>query len=190
MSGPWTWLRQEHGSRIVNVSGLDRAAGSTADGAVTRVPGAVLAIHTADCVPVAIAGAGTLGVAHAGWKGIVAGVLSKLVDAIRTKAGVTSSSGDRLHALMGPMIRPRDYEFGLVDLASVRAVSGTGVESVTHLGTPALDLGAAVRGVLARCGVTEITDWGLDTSSPRFFSHRLRGDVGRIAFVARLERAT
>ena len=187
MAGPWTWLQQVHGADVVSVREPGEGAGAPADGAVTSVPGAVLAVHAADCVPVVVAGGGALGVAHAGWRGIAAGVVGAVVEA------VVAESGDpepRLAALLGPMIRPACYEFGSTELAAVAAAVGCDVAGSTAWGAPALDLAAAAGGALRAAGVSQVEDWGLDTAGEHFFSHRVRGDTGRHALAARLEPAS
>src|SRR4051794_2945660 len=63
---PWTWLHQVHGADVVTVSEPGAGAGTDADAAVTTTPGAVLAVHAADCAPVVLVGSGGIGVAHAG----------------------------------------------------------------------------------------------------------------------------
>ncbi|MYB02810.1 MAG: polyphenol oxidase family protein [Acidimicrobiaceae bacterium] len=186
MSGEWTWLRQVHGADVVFVTEPGGGAGEVADGAVTAVPGAVLALHTADCAPVVVAGHGALGVAHAGWRGIVAGVIGQVVDGVR-RASPPGTATD-LRAVIGPAIRPSSYEFGVEDLAAVAAAAGCDVSGATSWGTPALDLSAAVLGALNAAGVSDVDDLGLDTARRGFFSHRARGDRGRQATAARLER--
>jgi copper oxidase (laccase) domain-containing protein len=139
-------------------------------------------VHAADCAPVALVGDRAIGVVHAGWRGIVSGVLANTVDALRD-AGETS-----VRAVLGPCIRPLHYEFGADDLDRVAAVLGDEVRGVTSSGTPALDVPAAVRVALTRAGVTELDDLGLSTAdAERFFSHRLRAERGRHALVAWIE---
>ncbi len=186
MSGRWTWLRQVHGAEVATVAAPGDGAGMAADGAVTAVPEAVLALHTADCAPVIVVGTGAVGVAHAGWRGIVAGVVGRVVDAVRQASPVESAQG--LRAVIGPSIRPASYEFGAAEMAAVAASAGCDVAGVTSWGTPALDLCAAVRGALTAAGVSDVDDLGLDTAQEGFFSHRARGDTARQATVARLER--
>src|SRR5207245_1905111 len=101
-------------------------AGQRADAAVTDRPGCALAILTADCAPVAlIASDGVVGVAHAGWRGLVGGVLERTVQVMR--AGGASD----VRALLGPCIRPGCYEFGADDLAQVARRLGDGVRATT-----------------------------------------------------------
>lgn len=187
MSGPWTWLEQVHGAEVVVVTETGGGAGSVADGAVTGVPAAVLALHTADCAPVVVVGDGAVGVAHAGWRGIVAGVLGEVV---RTMRGLPAGSGGTgLRAVVGPVIRPSAYEFGPVDLAAVSGAARREVRGTTSWGTPALDLVEAVRGALGTAGVIEVEDLGFDTAHEQFFSHRVRGERARQATTVRLEPA-
>ncbi len=176
-SGSWTWLRQVHGSRVVTVEHPGHHSGEAADAAVTSQPGAVLAVHTADCVPVLLfdADAGVVGAAHAGWRGLVDGVLEGTVDAM-ADLGATD-----VVAVIGPHIRSRCYEFGADDLATVVRHFGAQVRATTAWGTPALDLGVAVRTALdGRATVHQ--EAGCTACEPeRFFSHRARADAARHA---------
>ena len=80
---PWTWLHQEHGAAVVVVDRPGQHAGEHADAAVSAVPGAALAVQVADCAPVAlVSSAGAVGIAHVGWRGLVAGVLPAAVSAL------------------------------------------------------------------------------------------------------------
>ena len=185
MVGEWTWLKQVHGADVVVVTESGDKAGSLADGAVTAVPEAVLALHTADCAPVVVVGDGAVGVAHAGWRGIVTGVLSEVVQALRS---LTPDPGDGLRAVVGPVIRPAAYEFGPVELAAVSSAVRRDVAGVTSWGAPALDLVSAVREALRTVGVSDLEDLGFDTSHEGFFSHRVRGELARQATTVRLER--
>lgn len=193
MSGRWTWLRQCHGSDVVVVSKPGECAGAVADAAATTAPYAVLAVHTADCAPVVVAGNQVFGIAHAGWRGIVAGVIPAVVTAVRTLAASTSSGSPHsdLQALVGPVIRPSNYEFGVTELAAVAEAVGCDsirdVTDVTKWGTTALDLVAAVRIGLRSAEVMELEDLGFDTADERFFSHRVRREPARQVTVARLE---
>ena len=187
MGGPWTWLRQVHGAEVVAVTEPGGGTGSVADGAATAAPAAVLALHTADCAPVVVVGNGAVGVAHAGWRGIVAGVVTEVVRVMRDLPA--RSGGTGLRAVVGPLIRPSAYEFGPAELAAVAGAARRDVGSVTSWGTPALDLAAAVRGALGTAGVGEVEDLGFDTAHESFFSHRVRGELARQATTVRLERA-
>jgi len=174
--GAWTWLRQVHGAEVVVVREPGEHAGAEADAAVTAVPGAVLAVHTADCVPVLLDGGAAVGAAHAGWRGLVGGVLE------RTVAALHDLGATEVTAHVGPHIRPRCYEFGAAELDEVAARYGDAVRAETAWGTPALDLAAGVRAALAPLGVDVVDHGGCTACEPEALrSHRARGDVGRQA---------
>jgi hypothetical protein len=176
---PWTWLRQVHGARVVRVEAPGEHAGVDADAAVTSVPGAAIAVQTADCVPVALTADGAVGVVHAGWRGLAAGVVEAAVRAL----GEAGSGPVR--AEIGPCIRARCYEFGKADLDLVVERLGDGVRATTAWGTPALDVVQAATAALRGAGVTDVVDSGVCTAcSPVHFSHRARGETGRQALVA------
>jgi len=176
---PWTWLRQVHGSRVVQVTVAGEHAGVQADAAVTATPGVALAVHSADCASVLLVGEGGIGVAHAGWRGIVAGVIES------TAAAMADLGTPPQRAVLGPCIRSRCYEFGDDDLDAVAARYGDGVRSTTGWGTGSLDLAAAVTGACRAAGIDELDDAGTCTAcSPLHWSHRVTGDTGRQALVA------
>lgn len=181
VAAPWTWLNQVHGARVVTVHEPGEHAGAEADGAVTTTPGCALAIHTADCVPVVLSGPRAAGVAHAGWRGLVDGVVEHTVAAL-AELGAKPSE---LVAEIGPCIRPRCYEFSPTDLDQVAGPAGPEVRATTAWGTAALDLAAGVRVALGRAGVHCMRDEGICTAcSPRHWSYRARGDRARQAAVA------
>lgn len=105
------WLEQVHGVQVHRVSGSARpAAEPRADASATAAPGVVLAILTADCLPVLFADSSgsAIGAAHAGWRGLAAGVLERTVEAVRDCAGNRSE----VFAWLGPAIGPPAYEVG------------------------------------------------------------------------------
>ena len=178
MPGSWTWLRQVHGARVVVVDGPGHGAGEDADAAVTTQPGCVLAVHTADCLPLLLEGPGVVGAAHVGWRGLLSGVVEATVDAM------VSLGAHSVTAHVGPHIRARCYEFGADDLDLVAARYGGSVRAETATGAPALDLLSGVRSALA--GRPELdrvlVGTGCTACEPdRFFSHRARQDQGRHA---------
>lgn len=176
--GEWTWLRQVHGDRVVTVTEPGEHAGVEADAAVTTRPGAVLAVHTADCAPVLLASrdGSVVGAAHAGWRGVVAGVLERTVQEMED-LGATG-----ITARLGPHIRARCYEFGADELDRVVARYGGAVRGTTAWGTPALDVTAAVHAALGAVDVDVVDHGGCTACEPdRLFSHRARGDRGRMA---------
>jgi YfiH family protein len=176
---PWSWLRQVHGSRVIVVDEPGGGAGEEGDASVSTVPGAALVVLTADCAPIALSSAeGVIGVVHAGWRGLVAGVVDETVSEMR-RLGATE-----IEAALGPCIHPECYEFSPADLDVVAARLGDKVRGRTSSGAPALDVPAAVRATLARADVTLSHDAAICTAcSADHFSHRARGDVGRQATV-------
>lgn len=179
VDAPWTWFHQVHGARVLVVTRPGEHAGEDADAAVTALPGAVLAVQVADCAPVALVGDGIVGVAHAGWRGLAAGVLPATVAAMR------ALGAGRISATIGPCIRPECYQFGATDLDAVAHALGDHVRATTADGAPALDVPAAVVSSLAAAGVDDVVDLGTCTAcSTAHWSHRRSGDVGRQAVVA------
>jgi YfiH family protein len=182
---PWSWLRQVHGNRAVAVTEPGGSAGERADAAVTAQPGCAVAVLTADCAPVALVSIeGIVAAVHAGWRGLLAGVVEAAVDAMR------STGASDVQAVLGPCIHAECYEFGATDLARMRARFGEGVAATTSNGTRALDVPAAVRAALARANVDDVIDVDACTacSPDGYFSHRARGDRERQALVIWRER--
>lgn len=176
---PWTWLHQVHGAGVVVVTRPGEHAGAEADAAVTATPGCVLAVQTGDCAPVALVAEGVVGVVHAGWRGILAGVLPAAVDAMRALGAA------QVRARLGPCIHAECYEFGATELDELAATLGERVRVTTGAGSPALDLPAAVRASLAAAGVPELDDVGVCTAcSADHWSFRAGGDAERQAVVA------
>ena len=175
---PWTWLHQVHGGTVVVVTEPGEHAGVDADAAVTAVAGAALAVQAADCAPIALLADEAVGVVHAGWRGLAAGVVEAAVEAMR------ALGAGEVQAILGPCIRPRCYEFGAADLDVVAGALGDGVRATTAWGTDALDVPSAVRAALERAGVRSVVDTGVCTAcSPVHFSHRARGEAARHAMV-------
>jgi YfiH family protein len=174
---PWTWLRQVHGGRVIHVRRPGDGAGEEADGAVTAHLGAALAVFTADCAPVALASPqGVIGVAHAGWRGLLAGVIEHTVAAMRDLGALTVWAG------LGPCIHVECYEFGPADLSLASTHMGPSVVGTDRGGRPALDLPAGVRVALDRAGAILVTDADACTAcSADYWSWRARGERGRQA---------
>lgn len=176
---PWTWLHQVHGAGVVRVATPGGHAGVKADAAVSDRPGCALAVLTGDCAPVALASAeGVIGVAHAGWRGVAAGVVEATVAEMR------ALGASAVKAAIGPCIRAGCYEFGAADLDEVAGRLGDEVRATTCAGRPALDLPAAVRVALRRVGVVDVDDPGTCTAcSADHFSWRARKEKQRQAVV-------
>lgn len=168
-----------HGARVVTVSHPGQHAGVDADAAVTAVPGCTVVVRTADCAPLVLEGHHSVAVVHAGWRGLVAGVVAEAVAALR-------AGGDDVRvAHLGPCIRPGCYEFSEPELSVVADQLGPSVRSSTAWGTPALDLPTAVALALQAVGVRDLRDEsGCTACDRRWFSHRARAEAERVATVA------
>jgi polyphenol oxidase len=178
LPAPPRWLRQVHGARVVHADYLTSAV--EADAVYSATPGVVCAVKIADCMPVLLAdAAGTVvAVAHAGWRGLAAGVLETTVAALPV-------APDALMAYLGPAIGPSAFEVGDEVRAAFCDVDAAAAEAFRGLrpGKWLADLFRLGRMRLARCGVTQIHSGGLCTySNPeRFYSHRRNPVTGRMA---------
>lgn len=175
----WKTVHQVHGSTVVTVDPSTDLDGVDADALVTTDPRVAVAVRTADCAPIALAADGVVGVAHGGWRGLMAGVVGETVTAMR-RAGAGG-----IVAALGPCIHPECYEFSESDLVRIEERFGAQVRGVTSRGTAALDVPAVVRAALSAEGVELIHDEGICTAcSSTHWSHRSRGDSERQATVA------
>ncbi len=157
------------------------ASEPVADAAVTSVPGVVLAILTADCLPVVFAAAdgSEIGAAHAGWRGLADGMLEDTVAAMKTPAA-------QLRAWLGPAAGPRDYEIGEeVYHAFVGHDPGAKEAFVaTREGHWKVDLFALARQRLQAAGLDPLNIHGGTVSTmadPDLYSHRRDRRTGRMA---------
>jgi YfiH family protein len=172
------WLRQVHGVNVVNADKLQQPV--EADAAVARNPGSVCSIMIADCLPVLLTdrAGSVVAAAHAGWRGLAAGVLENTVRAMQ-------SASDELLAFLGPAIGPAAFEVG-ADVRDAFLARSTDAETafVAHQpGKWRADLFALARQRLHAIGVTQIHGGGVCTYSDprRFFSHRRDKITGRMA---------
>ena len=182
------WLEQVHGAEVVHmdpdvVASTASAASPhapRADAAVTRAPEVVLAVRAADCLPVFFCDrAGTVvGAAHAGWRGLAAGVLENTV------AALDCDPRDVL-AWMGPAIGRDAFEVGAeVMQAFTAGDAGAAAAFVPGRSTRwYADLEALARRRLARAGVSDVFGGGMCTNrdSARFYSWRRERSHGRMA---------
>lgn len=182
---------QVHGSAIHCCDGSERfgAPGVAADGVVSAHRGVAACVRTADCVPVLLAcpATGTVAAVHAGWRGIVAGVVARAIEEMESRHGVRR---DALLAAIGPCIGREAYEVGpevaaafaaAVGDAHVLPVGGSRVRE--HI-----DCHGAVRSQLLACGLDagRIDGEELCTAGAtrEFFSYRRDGArSGRMAAV-------
>lgn len=171
------WLTQVHGRDVAVLPGPLPPA---ADAAVTRRRGAVLAVLVADCLPVLLASrdGDAVGVAHAGWRGLAAGVIEAAVRAL-------GADPAKLLAWLGPCIGPAAFEVGPeVREAFVAAdPAAAGEFAPGRAGRFQADLPALARRRLAACGVREVHGggWCTHADAARFYSYRRDGETGRMA---------
>jgi YfiH family protein len=186
LPGEPVWLQQVHGNRCVDAAAAIR--GEAADACVAHASGQICAVMTADCLPILLCDtAGTeVGVAHAGWRGLAAGVIESTV------AAMACAPTDLL-AWLGPAIGPRAFEVGDEVRAAFVAVDAAAAEAFAPQagGKWLCDLYELARQRLSGCGVTEISGGGLCTFSDaeRFYSFRRDRRTGRMATLIWLEPA-
>lgn len=167
------WLRQVHGTVVAELGPLPTAEEPEADAAVSRLPGTVLAILTADCLPVLFcAGDGSaIGATHAGWRGLAAGVLEETIEQMQCHAA-------DLMVWVGPCIGAASYEVG-EDVYKAFHHSKSAIEGAfvaTRPGHWLCDLALLARQRLEAAGVTRIYGGGFDTrTDARFYSYRREG---------------
>jgi YfiH family protein len=182
-----SWLRQVHGTRLVDAASLAPGEVPEADAAVTRTPGMVLAIQAADCMPVLLAHreGKVIAAAHAGWRGLSGGVIENAV------AGMDVPAGD-IVAWLGPAISGPSYEVGEDVRQAFLAAdphAAAGFAAGAQPGKYWLDLYALARQRLQRLGVASVHGGGFCTlkDSERFYSYRRDGATGRMATLLWLE---
>lgn len=172
------WLLQVHGTRVVDADRLQQPV--EADAAVARNPGSVCTVMVADCLPVLLTdrAGSVVAAAHAGWRGLAAGVLENTVRAM-------GSAPDELLAYFGPAIGPSAFEVGadVRDAFLARSADAASAFVAHKPGKWLADLFALARQRLRASGVTHIYGGGLCTYSDprRFFSHRRDKVTGRMA---------
>lgn len=185
------WLEQVHGSDHVWV---EQSAGPLrADAALSCSPGVVCAVMVADCLPVYLCDdAGTaVGIVHAGWRGLSAGIVEKSVAAMPIDPG-------RIMAWLGPAIGPAHFEVGdevrtiFIDHDPYAAQAFKPAENplTQPLQKWYADIFQLVRLRLMNAGVHRIYGGGICTYSDpvRFFSYRRDGSTGRMAALIWLEK--
>ncbi|MBE1161467.1 peptidoglycan editing factor PgeF [Dyella acidiphila] len=167
------WLRQVHGTVVADLGPLPSPEEPEADAAVSHLPGTVLAILTADCLPVLFCSedASTIGAAHAGWRGLAAGVLEETIEQMQRPA-------TRLMAWLGPCIGGPSYEVGEEVRKAFIAhdAAAASAFTATRQGHWLCDLSMLARQRLQAAGVTRIYGGGFDTrADARFYSYRREG---------------
>lgn len=179
-----TWLKQVHGIRVAD---LDRGV-LEADAAVTRAPRRVCVVGAADCMPVLLADrAGrVVAAAHAGWRGMAAGVIESALESMKV-------SPAEVLAWLGPAIGPRAYEVGeeVREAFLAHDAEAANAFQPKRPGHWLLDLYAVARQRLQAAGVRAVFGGGFCTftQADRFFSFRRDRTRERMAAVIWLEPA-
>lgn len=178
------WLRQVHGTRVVDADTVDSAQDSPhADASVARQPNTVCAVMIADCLPVLFTnreGTHVAG-AHAGWRGLAGGVIANTVERLR-EAGDDPAD---LMAYIGPGIGPTAFEVGqdVYDAFTLPDPDAKQAFVPHRPGKWLADLFTLARRALGRAGITRVYGGGLCTYSDpaRFYSYRRDKVTGRMA---------
>ena len=176
------WLNQVHGAVVVDAAHVD--SGAEADASFTSAPKVVCVVSVADCMPVLLTDTlgRAVGVAHAGWRGLAAGVIQATAKSIRARLDDADSE---LLAYLGPAIGPDHFEVGAEVLEAMQSQLPGARNAFTQRpgGKYLADLFTLGRQALDQAGVTRIYG-GYDCtfSDPaRFYSFRRDGKTGRHA---------
>jgi YfiH family protein len=178
------WLQQVHG---ITVAQADPGVVATADASWTTTPGIACTAMTADCLPALFCDrAGTrVAAAHAGWRGLAAGVLEATLDSLDIPA-------NDVLVWLGPAIGPKAFEVG----PEVREVFINQLPEAAEAFVPSHNAGKFMADIyllarlrLAERGVTAVYGGGFCTvTDPRFFSYRRASRTGRFASLVWLTR--
>ncbi len=185
LPGEPLWLEQVHGVDVLVHEGTP--ATRSADASVAFEPGRVCAVMTADCLPIVLTDrAGTrVGVAHAGWRGLLAGVVETTIDRL-------GCPPQDLLAWLGPAIGAGAFEVGaeVRDAYARRSAALAEAFAANERGRYRADLYHLARAVLAAVRVTAVHGgrWCTHAEADRFFSYRRDGTTGRMATLAWLAR--
>jgi purine-nucleoside/S-methyl-5'-thioadenosine phosphorylase / adenosine deaminase len=174
------WLRQVHGNRVVRFDGDVKIDEFEADAAITSQRGVVLAILTADCMPILLCAddGSEIAAIHAGWRGLANGVIESCIEQLRTPP-------EKLLAWLGPAIGPTSYEVGaeVREAFLAQSTAANVAFAATRSGHWNCDLYTLARQRLVALNVKSIHGGAFDTfTDPRFYSYR-RDDArsGRFA---------
>lgn len=178
------WLEQVHGTRVIDAN--DWQVGIEADALFSRQAGQVCPVMTADCLPVLFCDVDgkMVAAAHAGWRGLLNGVLENTVSQF-------SCSADHILAWLGPAIGPQQFEVGseVFDAFCSHSAEAGQAFSPHRSGHYLADIYLLARQRLNRLGVEKI--YGGEhctvTEADQFFSYRRDGDTGRMASLIWIE---
>jgi polyphenol oxidase len=180
LPGAPCWLEQVHGTDVCDLDMTAAAVPAPADAAFTRRRGSVAVVQVADCLPVLLAASdgSAVAVAHAGWRGLAAGV----VEAAIAKLGLDPG---RLLAWLGPAIGPGHFEVGaeVRDAFLTHDAEASAAFQPNPRGRWQCDLAALARQRLADCGVRAVFGgrWCTYADAAGFFSYRRDRQCGRMA---------
>jgi polyphenol oxidase len=177
------WVHQVHGNRVALVRDASFENGMQADALITSDAEAALLVRVADCVPILLStnDGTTVAAVHAGWRGVVAGVVPRAVEALAKFAKVPSN---RIVAAIGPCISRDYFDVGPEVIAEFAGLFGSSL----HYADRRVDLPEAVATQLRTSGVLpariDRTDRCTARDRDEFFSHRRdRGITGRMAAI-------
>ena len=186
------WLNQVHGVNVVQAGQGDSCP--EADGSWSKQVGTACAVMTADCLPVLFCSRSgdRVAAAHAGWRGLLSGVLEATVEALAAPPG-------ELLAWMGPAIGPGAFEVGAEVRDAFLSAQGVDQQAIEHCFQPSAgraghylaDLYALARIRLNAAGITAVYggDYCTFSDSQQFFSYRRDGQTGRMASLVMLRPA-
>jgi YfiH family protein len=174
------WIAQVHGIAVADAAEVKEGGPVVvADASVTDQPGVVCTVLTADCLPVLFADlkGRVVGAAHAGWRGLAAGVLGETVRAMRARGA------GEITAWLGPAIGPQQFEVGPDVLEAFHGMEQAFRPYPGRDGKYLADMGALARCMLARDDVHRVHGGDLCTASlpDQFYSYRRDGVTGRQA---------
>ena len=178
LRGEPAWLEQVHGTRVVDLDAGEIQG--PADAVIARRSGGVCVVQVADCLPVFLAArdGSAIAAAHAGWRGLAAGVLEATIAALDV-------APQKLIAWLGPAISARHFEVGEEVRAAfiARAAGAVAAFSANERGRWQCDLVALARQRLGASGVRAVFggEWCTVADRRRFFSYRRDGQCGRMA---------
>ncbi len=189
---PVAWVRQVHGVTVVRAADALRSHNTDtaieADAVWTDQPGQACAVQVADCMPVLMAARNgrAVAAAHAGWRGLAAGVVESALAAVAAAAGCAPAD---IRVWLGPCIGPRHFEVG-ADVLEAFGQSPVPADLARFVFRPRADRTAAwladlpglARDRLAAAGVSEVTGgrWCTVEDASRFFSFRRDRLTGRL----------
>ncbi len=189
LTNPVTFLSQVHGTMVVNAAELasDMMQPTVADAVIADQPGLACAVMTADCLPVLLVDqqASVVGAAHAGWRGLLHGVLQNTVETMRER------SSAELRAWLGPAISVAHFEVGAeVRQQFVQTLAGADKffykkNTVDGSEKYLADLYSLARLALQQVGVSQVSggDYCSYAQTDRFYSYRRAAVTGWMASI-------